>query len=69
MKGMFVGATSFNQPLNNWNLFYRAISLNQPLKTWNVQDLEDEDGDHDSDFYGTDDSDYDSDRSDDYWED
>ena len=38
-------ATSFNQPLNNWNvsnvedtaiMFYGARSFNQPLNNWNV---------------------------------
>ena len=40
MRDMFTGATSFNQPLNNWNvsnvtdmdsMFYEATSFNQPL--------------------------------------
>ena len=42
---MFGGATSFNQPLNNWNvsnvdymykMFMEARSFNQPLDKWNV---------------------------------
>ena len=40
MESMFWGATSFNQPLNNWNvskvtymeeMFEEATSFNQPL--------------------------------------
>ena len=40
MEGMFFEATSFNQPLNKWNvskvtsmsgMFYDAESFNQPL--------------------------------------
>ena len=42
---MFRGATSFNQPLNKWNvskvtnmseMFFYANSFNQPLNKWNV---------------------------------
>ena len=42
---MFMGARSFNQPLNNWNvsnvmttngMFDGAESFNQPLNNWNV---------------------------------
>ena len=42
---MFIGATSFNQPLNNWDvsnvtdmggMFMYASSFNQPLNKWNV---------------------------------
>jgi surface protein len=42
---MFNGATSFNQPLNNWNtslvttmanMFQGASSFNQPLNSWNT---------------------------------
>ena len=42
-------ATSFNQPLNNWNvsnvedtaiMFYGARSFNQPLNNWNVSNVE-----------------------------
>ena len=45
---MFWFATSFNQPLNNWNvsnvrymdeLFYGASSFNQPLNKWNVSNV------------------------------
>ncbi len=45
MNGMFRFATSFNQPLNNWNvsnvidmydMFYNATSFNQPLNSWDV---------------------------------
>ena len=45
MKGMFGNASSFNQPLNKWNvckvtnmnrMFYDATSFNQPLNKWNV---------------------------------
>ena len=45
MFGMFMDATSFNQPLNNWNvsnvrnmfgMFRDAHSFNQPLNNWNV---------------------------------
>ncbi len=43
MPSMFAGASSFNQPLNNWNvskvmymgsMFQNAISFNQPLNNW-----------------------------------
>ena len=42
---MFENATSFNQPLNKWNvsnvtdmwcMFWGAESFNQPLNNWNV---------------------------------
>ena len=45
---MFDGATSFNQPLNNWNvsnvtsmeaMFKNAESFNQPLNNWNVSNV------------------------------
>ena len=45
MSWMFKEATSFNQPLNKWNvskvtnmeaMFYGAESFNQPLNKWNV---------------------------------
>ena len=48
MKFMFFRATSFNQPLNNWNvsnvtnmskMFDRATSFNQPLNNWNVSNV------------------------------
>ena len=45
---MFYEASSFNQPLNNWNvsnvkdmriMFYDASSFNQPLNNWNVSNV------------------------------
>ena len=45
MANMFNRATSFNQPLNNWDvskvtsmesMFWGATSFNQPLNKWNV---------------------------------
>ena len=45
---MFEDATSFNQPLNKWNvskvtdmnwMFYGANSFNQPLNDWNVSNV------------------------------
>ena len=52
MWGMFWGATSFNQPLNNWNvsnvrymggMFNRATSFNQPLHApWYHEESESE---------------------------
>ena len=46
---MFEDATSFNQPLNNWNvsndvtnmwnMFQNATSFNQPLDKWNVSNV------------------------------
>ena len=45
-------ASSFNQPLNNWNvskvkdmvfMFYNASSFNQPLNNWNVSNVTDMD--------------------------
>ena len=48
MYGMFLGAISFNQPLNAWNvsqvknmdaIFDTAISFNQPLNDWNVSQV------------------------------
>ena len=50
MGWMFTGATSFNQPLNNWNvsnvdymynMFMEARSFNQPLNKWNVSNVVD----------------------------
>ena len=44
-----MGATSFNQPLNNWDvsnvrymggMFWGARSFNQPLNNWNVSNVE-----------------------------
>ena len=49
-RSMFGGATSFNQPLNNWNvskvkemygMFHEASSFNQPLNEWNVSNVAD----------------------------
>ncbi len=43
MSNMFSGATSFNQPLNNWDvssvtnmsgMFYEATSFNQNISGW-----------------------------------
>merc|ERR1711988_1063500 len=48
MNSMFCYATSFDQPLNNWNvsnvsnmigMFNRARSFNQPLYNWNVSNV------------------------------
>jgi len=48
MSSMFSGATSLNQPLNDWNvsnvtnmesMFVDAISFNQPLDRWNVSNV------------------------------
>jgi surface protein len=48
MSQMFANATSFNQPLNNWNvsnatnmseMFDNATSFNQPLNNWNVSNV------------------------------
>ena len=45
MSFMFLNATSFNRPLNNWNvskvedmsgMFKDAESFNEPLNNWNV---------------------------------
>ncbi len=45
MKGMFSGATAFNQPINHWEvggvtdmegMFYGASSFNQPINRWDV---------------------------------
>ena len=45
MWALFMNASSFNQPLNNWNvskvtnmagMFGGATSFNQPLNDWNV---------------------------------
>jgi len=48
---MFAGASSFNQPLNNWNVskvtdmrwMFEASSFNQPLNDWNVSNVTDMD--------------------------
>ena len=46
-------ASSFNQPLNKWNvskvfymngIFYEATSFNQPLDNWNVSNVTDTEG-------------------------
>ena len=45
MRYMFYNATSFNQPLDNWNvgnvrfmeyMFKDATSFNQPIGNWDV---------------------------------
>ena len=45
---MFYGATSFNQPLNNWNtanvtdmvsMFWEATSFNQDISGWNTENV------------------------------
>ena len=50
MSGMFSDCTSFNQPLNNWNvskvtnmraMFDGCTSFNQPLNNWDVSQVED----------------------------
>ena len=49
MSNMFYGCTSFNQPLNNWNvsqvtdmrgMFSGCISFNQPLNNWDVSQVQ-----------------------------
>ena len=48
MNDMFYKASSFNQPLENWNVskvtnmvrvFYDAAAFNQPLEKWNVSNV------------------------------
>ena len=48
MSHMFNEATSFNQPLNNWNttnvtnmsgMFWRATSFDQPLNDWDTSNV------------------------------
>ena len=48
MSDMFNGTTSFNQPLNNWNVsnvtnmgsvFYNATSFNQDISMWDVSNV------------------------------
>jgi surface protein len=48
MSYMFRGATSFNEPINHWDvsnvtnilaLFWNATSFNQPLNSWNVSNV------------------------------
>ncbi len=50
MSSMFIYATSFNQPLNNWSvsnvtdmnyMFADATSFNQPLNNWSVSNVTD----------------------------
>jgi surface protein len=50
MNAIFFGATSFNQPLNSWDvsnltnmgsMFYLATSFNQPLDNWDVSNVTD----------------------------
>ena len=45
MKGMFVLATTFNQPIDNWNvaavtdmssMFSSATAFNQPIASWDT---------------------------------
>ena len=47
MEAVFSGATSFNQPLNKWDvsnawdmeqMFRGATFFNQPLNNWNVDE-------------------------------
>ena len=53
MSGMFSDCTSFNQPLNNWNvsqvtnmraMFDGCTSFNQPLNSWDVSKVTDMSG-------------------------
>jgi surface protein len=46
MRNMFDNATSFNQPLNNWNvsnvkdmchMFFKAINFNDDLSSWELK--------------------------------
>ena len=48
MSDMFFRATSFNQPIDSWNvsnvtdmsdMFFRATSFNQPIDSWNVSNV------------------------------
>ena len=50
MRSMFYNATSFNQPLNDWNvsnvtdmesMFWNARSFNHPLNDWNASNVTD----------------------------
>lgn len=49
MTRMFAGATSFNQPIGDWDMsrivstqqmFYNASAFNQPIGNWNVSSLQ-----------------------------
>ena len=49
LSGMFINASSLNQPLGHWNLsnvvdisgmFYNATSFNQPLDAWDVSNVQ-----------------------------
>jgi len=48
MSSMFIGAESYNQPMNNWDvsnvtdmgqMLYAASSFNQPLNNWDVSNV------------------------------
>ena len=50
MKFMFISATNFNQPLDDWNvasvndmrfMFHKATNFNQPLSDWDVASVND----------------------------
>jgi surface protein len=50
MNGTFVGASSFNQPLNSWivsgvtdmqAMFTNAVAFNQDISSWNVSNVTD----------------------------
>ena len=57
MGYMFCSASSFNQPLNKWNvsnvtdmyaMFWKARSFNQPLNKWDVSKVTDMEGSDDA---------------------